>query len=254
MTTFGIIGTGVIASAVATGFCSSDRKDIRFVVSPRNEAKAAALKAQFPDRVTIAASNQEVLDQADWVILSILPRMAQEILSELTFKPEHKILTLMSDFSVAKVGALVAPATHIVRMVPLTFISMGIGPVPYYPEDPEIHDLFASVGEPIPISEEKSLGIISGLTGLMSTYYLLVSDIVDMGVQEGMDRQASLSYITAFLTALNQKAAATGDPHGLAYEYTPGGLNELALMHVTGQDGLKPWHEAFDKIMTRLKK
>ena len=70
--TFGFVGVGTINSAVVKGLCTCDTPPKAVVLSPRNAEKAAALKAAFPDRVTIADSNQAVLDAADWVFLVII--------------------------------------------------------------------------------------------------------------------------------------------------------------------------------------
>ena len=85
----GIIGVGIIGSAVASGFCRSSQGELSLVLSPRGRERAAHLKEQYPDLVTVAASNQEVVDQSDWVILSVLPKQAEDVLKELHFRPEQ---------------------------------------------------------------------------------------------------------------------------------------------------------------------
>lgn len=72
--TIGFIGIGDIASALITGFCER-AADVPypFVVSPRNAQKATRLAEKYPDRVTVAASMQEVVDRSDWVVISVLP-------------------------------------------------------------------------------------------------------------------------------------------------------------------------------------
>jgi pyrroline-5-carboxylate reductase len=44
------------------------------VLSPRGAEKAAALAAEFPLMVSIAADNQGVLDKCDVVFLGVLPK------------------------------------------------------------------------------------------------------------------------------------------------------------------------------------
>jgi pyrroline-5-carboxylate reductase len=44
----GILGTGIIGSAIVTGFCGK-KTGYRFFLSPRNAQKAAALADEFPD-------------------------------------------------------------------------------------------------------------------------------------------------------------------------------------------------------------
>ena len=62
----GVIGTGVIASAMVTGFCDWECEH-EFVLSPRNAEKSAALAAKYPN-VTVAKDNQDVLDNCETVL------------------------------------------------------------------------------------------------------------------------------------------------------------------------------------------
>ena len=73
----GFIGTGNISSDVITGICNSKISFKRIVVSPRNKQKAQKLKKKFK-RVSIAKSNQEVIDKSDWVFLGVLPKGQQK--------------------------------------------------------------------------------------------------------------------------------------------------------------------------------
>jgi pyrroline-5-carboxylate reductase len=50
----------------------------------------------------VATANQEVLDACDVIFVAVLPAQAEATLGELTFKPDHKIISLMAG---------VAPAT-----------------------------------------------------------------------------------------------------------------------------------------------
>jgi hypothetical protein len=82
----GFVGTGTITSAVITGLCSAeDACDLQITVSPRNQEKAAALRAKFPLQVTVAQSTQEVLDASDIVCIAVTPAQAQDVLSGLRY-------------------------------------------------------------------------------------------------------------------------------------------------------------------------
>ena len=45
------------------------------VLSPRNSTKAAALQAKFPELITVASSNQAVVDTSDVVVLALRPQV-----------------------------------------------------------------------------------------------------------------------------------------------------------------------------------
>ena len=86
----GFIGTGKIASSVITGICSSKISFNKIWISPRNKIIAANLKKKFK-KVIIAKTNQEIVDNCNWVFLSITPMVAQKVIKNLKFKPSQTI-------------------------------------------------------------------------------------------------------------------------------------------------------------------
>jgi pyrroline-5-carboxylate reductase len=68
----GFIGTGKIASSVITGICNSKISFTKILISPRNKKIAKDLKKNFK-KVEIVKDNQEIVDNCNWVFLSITP-------------------------------------------------------------------------------------------------------------------------------------------------------------------------------------
>ena len=79
----GFIGTGIITTSVVTGFCESGMENLQIVVSPRNKERAQMLHEKYPEIVSVAADNQEVVDRSDWVFAALLPKAAEDILKEI---------------------------------------------------------------------------------------------------------------------------------------------------------------------------
>lgn len=106
-TTLGFIGTGTIASAIVRGIATQDTVPIDTIyVSSRSEAKSKVLVESFPTLVTVIPSgkddgdnnnnNQEILDRADIIFLTVLPHQASSVLQQLTFDPErHHLVSLV---------------------------------------------------------------------------------------------------------------------------------------------------------------
>ena len=72
MITYGFIGSGKIASSVITGICKSEISYKKIIISPRNKKIARFLKGKFK-KIVIAKDNQQIVDQSNWVFLSITP-------------------------------------------------------------------------------------------------------------------------------------------------------------------------------------
>ena len=74
----GFIGTGKIASSVITGICTSKISFQKILVSPRNRNIAQKLKKKFR-KVSIAKTNQKIIDKCDWVFLAVTPKVGEKI-------------------------------------------------------------------------------------------------------------------------------------------------------------------------------
>ena len=74
----GFIGTGKIASSVITGICNSKISYKKIIISPRNLTITKNLKKKFK-KIIIAKTNQQIIDQSDWVFLSVTPSVGEKM-------------------------------------------------------------------------------------------------------------------------------------------------------------------------------
>jgi len=251
----GFIGTGVITSALVTGFCSGRDLDHRIYLSPRNAERAAELAAKF-ESVTVTASNQEVLDKSEWVVLAVVPKLGEEIIRPLSFRENHRVINLMSDRKLEEIADWIGKTRTLVHMVPLPFAARRIGPIAIYPNNREVAELFAPLGKIIGVDDVKQIQVLAAVTALMSSYYGLLWEVVKWGEKEGLSRKESIDYTTAFFEALSFQARCVqdGDLGRIAGEMTPGGLNEMALRAIKEQGGFELWVRALDPVLARLRK
>jgi pyrroline-5-carboxylate reductase len=254
-TTIGIIGVGTISTAIVEGFCSGGDCEHEFVLSPRKSRKAAALTAKYPN-VRVADSNQQVLDRSQWVIVAVVPRIGREVLEALRFRPDHCVIDLMTDHTLAEVASIIGPTRELVRMVPLPFIARRSGPIVVYPHNAPVAELFARLGEIIQVDSEKAWETCSVTTALMSSFYKLTGEIVRWGTDEGLGEEQAVRYCASFFGALlgMVKNTDAGGIERLAGEMTPGGLNEMALLHIDAAGGFGLWPDALSGVMERIQK
>lgn len=254
-TNIGFIGTGVIASALVTGLCSGNDLGHRIYLSPRNAGKAAELAERF-ENVTVAGSNQEVLDNSEWVVISVIPKLGEEILRQLSFSEDHRVINLMSDRKLPEIAGWIGKTRTLVHMVPLSFAAKRMGPIAVYPNDRDVAELFSPLGEIIGVDDVKKVETMAAITGLMSSYYTLLWEIVKWGESEGLSREEAAGYTTAFFEALSSLVHISGveELGRLSNEMTPGGLNEMALLSIRENGGFESWIQALDPILARLRK
>jgi pyrroline-5-carboxylate reductase len=91
----GFVGTPEVTSSIVTGLRSSGGTGHSVCLSPRNPVIARDLATRFGG-VSIASSNQEVLDLCDTVVIAVRPAAAREILSALRFRTDHHIVSAQS--------------------------------------------------------------------------------------------------------------------------------------------------------------
>ena len=118
----GFIGTGKIASSVITGICTSKISYRKIIISPRNIKIAKGLKAKFK-KITIAKTNQQIVDQSDWVFLSVTPSVGQKIIKDLKFKTKQTVISFISTITLSQLKKAIKVKAKIVRAIPLPPIS-----------------------------------------------------------------------------------------------------------------------------------
>src|SRR5262245_45621991 len=133
----GFIGTGAITSAIVSGIKSVPDNSVSVFLSPRNTETAVALASRYPD-VKIAADNQAVLDNAEIVMLAVRPQIAHETLRVLRFRQDHHVVSLIAILSRKEIAALVAPAEHITKVLPIPSIAQRQGVTVVYPPNPRV--------------------------------------------------------------------------------------------------------------------
>lgn len=249
----GFLGTGTITSAIVTGLQSGEcGYEVR--VSPRNAQVAADLARRFP-AVSIAPSNQDLLDASDVVVLAIRPQVARTILSGLRFRPGHHVISLVGAFPLAAISELVRPAGAVTRAVPLPAASKRRSPTAIYPRDPLALELFALIGPAFEVDTEIEFNALCTATSTMASYFAFAESITAWLVSSGLEEAKARNYLAYVFAGLSDTAVQAPDRSFglLACEHaTPGGLNEQVRRHL-GERGLfDAVSEALDAVMRRV--
>jgi len=249
----GLIGTGIIGSAVVRGFCVK-KTGHEIFVSPRNAQKAAALASEFAE-VTVCATNQEVVDNSDWVFIC-LHKKDFGALSELKFREGHKVANMSAEMKLPILRDTIGEVALMAHVIPLPFIAAGFGPLLVYPEIKEVGSLFSPISDVYYAHKQEDVHTLQIVTGLMSAYNMLLSEIVKFSDEQGIEHDVSVKYLCSLFNALCTRAANTPDCDlvELAHEMTPGGYNEQALYELTGNGAIPAWRTALDRLLERLQK
>ena len=252
----GFIGTGNITVAVVNGICGSKISFKKILVSPRNKSKALKLRKKFK-KVSIAKTNQEIVDKCNWVFLAITPKVGEQIIPKLKFRSNQKVVSFISTIKLEQLKKFIKKKVKIVRAIPLPPISIGKGPVPICPPDKQVKSFFDKIGTTIEIKSEKLSNSFWSMSGMMAPFYEMLKALADWLVKKGIKRSEAQKYITSLFAALSEDSVINSNKH-LKYlvseSQTPGGLNEQGVKELRRSGFYKSLEKSLNSILKRLNK
>ena len=252
----GFIGTGKIASSVITGICKSKISYKKIIISPRNKNIAQNLEKKFK-KIKIAKNNQQLIDESDWIFLSVTPDVGEKIIKNLRFKSKQTIISFISTITLPKLKKLIKVKAKIYRAIPLPPISLKKGPVPIYPPNKKIRSFFDKLGTSVEIKNEKLSINFWSTSGMMATFYEILRVMTDWLVKRGVKRNAAQKYITSLFLALSEDAVVNSkkDFKYLVKEsQTPKGSNEQGVKELTKSGFFRSLDKSLNSIHKRLNK
>ncbi len=255
----GFIGIGKIAGAIVEGLVTSALTPVltgaNIYLSPRNADRSLALAAKYSS-VHRLASNQEVLDRSDIIIIALRPAAAVEVLSGLRFDRRHTVVSLIPLINYADLTKLVSPAAEVSLAIPLPTVVQHQCPIPVFRASETVIGLFRAIGQPLPVEEEGQLHAIWTLTGLITPFYEQLGALSDWTVAHGVSRETANAYIANLFQSLSYMAqhAEPIDFAELAqHAATPNGMNEQAGKELREKGVHEAYKAASDRLLARFK-
>ena len=252
----GFIGTGKIASSVIIGICNSKIKFKKIIVSPRNKKTSSLLRKKFR-KVSIAKNNQEVINNSNWVFLSITPNVGKKIIKDLRFKKNQTIISFISTITLPQLKKMIKVKSDIIRAIPLPPISLKKGPVPICPPNKKVKNFFDKIGSTVEIKNEKLSINFWSTSGMMASYYEMLKVMSEWLIKRGIKRLDAQKYITSLFLALSEDAVMNSKKK-LKYlvkeSQTPKGLNEQGLKEMNKKGVYKSIINTLNSIHERLNK
>jgi pyrroline-5-carboxylate reductase len=256
-TTYGFVGVGTMSSAIVRGICTLPAPPCSAVVlSPRGAEKSAALATEFPALVTVAADNQEVVDKCDVVFIGVLPKHAEEVCRTLMFSERHTVVSLVSTapMSLLQEVCAPAPASNIVRAIPLPPVAKHRGATVMTPPNPAITSLFGSLGTVVPVENEALMKKMMTVSSMMGQFYAQQRATQQWLQQQGVDGDSAAKWTGAVFHCISYDSA-NANSHTfkeLVEEQTPGGINEQVVREFTEAGVYDALNDSLDGILARV--
>jgi pyrroline-5-carboxylate reductase len=226
----GFIGAGNMARALARGWGEP------VLCTDSGSGRAQALAQELGGAAV--ASNRELAERADLVILAHKPAQLADIAREAA--AAKAVVSLLARTTQADVRAAY-PGAQVFRVMPNTPVELGRGAIAFAEPEPDadvdedlrlrVRDRFARVGTVVDVPE-KLMGVAGACSGVGPAYWaLLVEAQVDAAVRRGLPAElASTLVIETMAGSAELLRTRKADTFGVRREVTsPGGTTAAGL-------------------------
>lgn len=248
----GFIGTGTITAAIVRGLKGSGLRDWPVVLSPRSTALSAELASSLAG-VTVAADNQQVIDQSDVVFLAIRPQDAEAVVRPLRFRPDQRIISLVAALDIDTIQRWTG-VSAVARAIPLTFVETRAGVTPIMPPDATAAEIFQALGGCIEVTDANAFDGYAAASALMGTYFGFIEAAQDWLVANGLkpeDAGRSLRNLFGCLgDVLREKPLSLSELR--AAHSTKGGLNEHVYLRFVEGGGNAAVEQGLTSVLARI--
>src|SRR5436190_15437973 len=124
--TIGFLGAGKMATALAKGFIRAGLVTAKKVIASDPSQAACAAFTKETGANTIA-SNQDLIELSQVLILAVKPQQVDEVLTETaqTLTEKHLLISIAAGITLAKLEAGLPPGARVVRVMPNTPALIG---------------------------------------------------------------------------------------------------------------------------------
>jgi pyrroline-5-carboxylate reductase len=223
MRTLGYVGAGNMAGALARGLGEP------VLASDSGSGRAAALAEELGGEAL--ASNGEVAERADVLVLGFKPYQLDDLAPEL--QSARRVLSLLGGISLEALRAAF-PDAEVAAAIPNTAVAVrrGVTLVEEGSEpEEEVRTLLERVGT-VAILPPRLMGPAAGIAGVGPAYLAVIAEAwVDAGIRAGLkEAQATEMAIEALAGAADLLRAGDGDTLAMRRAVTsPGGTTARGL-------------------------
>ena len=246
----GFIGTGKIANSCILALVG---RGYSITITERNKEISNRLASEFDD-VNIA-SLQEVVDESDVIFLAIMEDITENVLRSISFSKDQTIISFILGVNLQTLQTLCAPARDIAITIPLPMIENGKCPLPVYPANKKLLELFGSENFIIELSTEAELTPFFAATAVLSSSLAQI-EVAQKWLEEHLDSpEQAESYLISLMagTYSGMKKDGLGrinqELNSLA---TEGGLNAQLRNHMRNEGTEDALYNGLSKLGKRL--
>ncbi len=235
----GFIGTGNMASAIMGGI-------IKNQIVSADEIIGADLFAPGRERVKerfgihVTADNNEVVEKADVIILSVKPQFYEEVICQIrdAVRADQIVITIAPGKTLAWLAEKFGKEVKIVRTMPNTPALVGAGMTAMCPnehmteeETAYVRSLLESFGR-VEVVAERLMDVVVSTSGSSPAYvFMMIEAMADAAVSGGMPRPQAYQFAAQAVMGSAKMVLETGKHPGELKDMvcSPGGTTIEAV-------------------------
>ncbi len=245
----GFLGTGRMATALATGFT----RELLSASQILGTDPAAASREQFlrlvGDAAVVGDTADPTLGDADIIFLAVKPQVMPAALAELAplISPAKLVVSIAAGVTISTMEAGLPTGTRLVRVMPNTPCLIGRGACGVsrgncatIEDEKIVTELLETVGL-VEIVPEKLLDAVTGLSGSGPAYvFQIIEALSDGGVQVGLPRDVATRLAAQTVAGAAGMVLQTGEhPAALKDAVTSPGGTTIAGIHELEKAGVR---------------
>lgn len=218
----GFIGTGNMASAIMGGI-------IKNQIIPANEIIGADLFAPGRERakeqfgINVTASNKEVVDSAEVIVLSVKPQFYESVITEIKddIKDNQIVITIAPGKTLAWLAEKFGKPVKLVRTMPNTPAMVGAGMTAACPNENMTEEEIAYVRtllesfSRVEIVPERLMDVVVSTSGSSPAYvFMMIEAMADAAVSGGMPRPQAYQFAAQAVLGSAKMVLDTGKHPG----------------------------------------
>ena len=235
----GLLGAGNMASAMVAGWLKAEPVMAeRILVTDKGSGRAAALAERHGLRHV--ATNAELVDAADIVVLCVKPVDVERVLREVSglVTPQKAIASVAAGVGTATLETILDVDAPVFRFMPNVGVRVGAGTLAFSSgrftdtaAEQSVREVFALLGEIVPL-EERLFDAATALSGSGPAFLgLIVEAFEDAGIVAGLThadaRRLFLSTVAGTAALLREEDLGCADLRRMVT--SPGGTAAAGL-------------------------
>jgi pyrroline-5-carboxylate reductase len=243
----GLLGAGAMGSALLRGNLKQETLTAAQVVIYEPDDQRCSVTCRELG-VHAAASERELVTQAETVLLAIKPQVAPDALPPLAgvWHADQLVVSIMAGVPLARLREWIGQGPALVRVMPNVMATVGEGAAAYA-AGPEVAPaqvafvdaLLGSVGLARRV-DEKLLDAVTGLSGSGPAFAAVFCEaLADGGVAAGLPRALAQELAAQVLVGVGRWVLANGSPAALKDQVTSPAGTTIAGLQALEAGGLR---------------